>query len=192
MRNSNKLWTEAEKQILIEQYGSVNINTIVQKVHRSEKAIVIMASRLGLGLQRNGELLRPKDVAELFGVHRSTVTQSWIKKHGLKVNKIKFGSESTVCELLIDPKDLIKWMKNNQNMYSTLNLEKNILGKEDNWLKDKREADRKATSRYRRWTSEEKQRLLMYYRRGFKIKEIAERLNRTENSCMGMKRELFK
>jgi excisionase family DNA binding protein len=186
MKNNKKIWTEEEKQILVEQYGSVNIITLMQKLNRSKHSIVIMASRMGLGNKRDYEALRIKEIAEMFGVDKTTVRNTWIKNNGLKARRV-------MNELLVYPDDLLKWMKNNQNCYSTKKLEQNILGKEDKWLKEKRKKDRNAKPRdKKKWSNEEKERLLIYYRRGLKYSEISERLNRSEDACRCRVSNLFK
>lgn len=181
--NHGNVWTFEEKQILKEQYGSVDIMTLVQKLKRSENAINRMAYSLGLGAIDNSEFICAQHVAEMFGLKNHTsIIRGWVGKHGLKAKRIGYKKDSKRKFVMIAQNDLMEWMEHNQDKYSTVHLELNILGDEPKWLKEKRKLDSKNTYS-RNWPAEDTARLISYYRRGMNYKQIAEKLNRSPGAC---------
>lgn len=189
--NHGKPWTEEEKQILREQFGNVDVMTLVQKLKRSPKSITTKAYSLGITARENSELVSAIDVARLFGMNYSrTVIKWWIGKYGLKAKYINIERCSKRKLIMIDTRDLLEWMKNNQERYTTIHLELNILGSEPNWLKEKRKGDiNKRKTRY--WTKEEENRLIMYYRKGISYAEMADKFKRTPLACKKKIAKLF-
>ena len=74
----------------------------------------------------------------MLGVNINTVSVNWIGL-GLKykVQKISKSRSYRYVEI----KDLYEFLERNQNIWDSRNLEKNILGTEPEWLKEKRKRD---------------------------------------------------
>ena len=94
---------------------------------------------LGSAIDNNYNGLKFKDISELLGVNINTVSVSWLSL-GLKY-KIQKVSKSKSYKY-VEIKDLYEFLQQNQNIWDSRNLEKNILGVEPNWLKEKRKLDK--------------------------------------------------
>ena len=134
-------WTKEEETILSDLWGLESIENIAKKLKRTVPAITNKVASLGLGtaIENNYNGLTIKDISNLFGVNINIVSVGWIGL-GLKykVQKIsKFRSYRYV-----EIKDLYEFLEKNQNIWDSRNLEKNILGVEPDWLKEKRIKDK--------------------------------------------------
>ena len=74
----------------------------------------------------------------MFGVHRNSVSIYWVAL-GLKV-KTRHISKSLSYQY-VEINDLYSFLEQNQNIWDSRLLETNILGKEPEWLKEKRKTD---------------------------------------------------
>lgn len=139
--NDKRFWTREEETLLSDLWGTESFETIAKKLNRTVSSIKNKAFLLGLGsvIESNYNGLTIKDISDLFGVNINTVSVGWIGL-GLKyrVQKISRSKSYRYVEI----KDLYDFLEANQNIWDSRNLEKNILGAEPEWLKEKRRLDR--------------------------------------------------
>lgn len=139
--NDKRFWTKEEETLLSDLWGAESFETIAKKLNRTVSSIKNKAFLLGLGsvIESNYNGLTIKDISDLLGVNINTVSVGWIGL-GLKykVQKISKSKSYRYVEI----KDLYEFLEENQNIWDSRNLEKNILGTEPEWLKQKRKLDR--------------------------------------------------
>lgn len=140
--NDKRFWTEEEEILLSDLWGSESFETIAKKLNRTVSSIKNKAFLLGLGsaIENNYRGLTIKDISDLLGVNINKVSIGWVGL-GLKykVQKISKSKSYRYVEI----KDLYEFLEANQNIWDSRNLEKNILGAEPEWLKEKRKLDKK-------------------------------------------------
>lgn len=139
--NDKRFWTKEEETLLSDLWGTESFETIAKKLNRTVSSIKNKAFLLGLGsvIESNYNGLTIKDISDLLGVNINTVSVGWIGL-GLKykVQKISKSKSYRYVEI----KDLYEFLEENQNIWDSRNLERNILGAEPEWLKEKRKLDR--------------------------------------------------
>ena len=139
--NDKRFWTKEEETLLSDLWGTESFETIAKKLNRTVSSIKNKAFLLGLGsvIESNYNGLTIKDISDLLGVNINTVSVGWIGL-GLKykVQKISKSKSYRYVEI----KDLYEFLEENQNIWDSRNLEKNILGAEPEWLKEKRKLHR--------------------------------------------------
>lgn len=178
---SGKKWTEEDINILEYLWGYNNISSIAKKLGRSHNAVRLKIKRLKLGCFKNaGEYLNANQWANILGVDIHTVTDYWIKKLGLKGKKFNPSGESKYKQTFIRHNDMICFLKKNQNIWDSRRVELYAFGPEPQWLKNKREADKLMPKRrLQKWTAYEDGRLIVLYRKGYILSDIAKELNRS-------------
>lgn len=138
--NDKRFWTKEEETLLSDLWGEESFETIAKKLNRTVSSIKNKAFLLGLGsvIENNYNGLTIKDISDMLGVNINTVSVGWIGL-GLKykVQKISKSKSYRYVEI----KDLYEFLEANQNIWDSRNLEKNILGAEPEWLKEKRKLD---------------------------------------------------
>ena len=139
--NDKRFWTKEEETLLSDLWGTESLETIAKKLNRTVSSIKNKAFLLGLGSfkENNYNGLTIKEISDLFNVNIDIVSVSWIGL-GLKykVQKISKAKSYRYVEI----KDLYEFLEANQNIWDSRNLEKNILGYEPEWLKQKRKLDK--------------------------------------------------
>lgn len=174
----NRRWSQNEIEFLQENWGERKVHCIAKVLKRSDYAIILKAQKIGLqGCYKSNEYLCAYDVAKILGVDIHTVINYWIGKCGLKATKkalIQFESWK------ITQKNLLSWLKNNQDKFDSRKIELYGLGVEPKWLKEKRKKDIEIPKRrFQKWTKVEDEKLIIYREMGKKQREIAEILNRS-------------
>lgn len=137
----NRKWTNEEEELLTNLWGNKSIEYISEKLNRTESAIINRVYVLGLGSQiaNNYDGLTITDIANMFSINRMVILTSWVNL-GLKINLRKRSNYSTYAFVTID--NLYEFLEKNQNIWDSRVLEKNILGKEPEWLLEKRKKDK--------------------------------------------------
>lgn len=140
--NDKKFWTAEEEETLSDLWGTISIDKIAKKLDRTISSVKNKASQLGLGsqMENNYDGIRLPEVCKLFNVSANTVNIGWIAL-GLKT-KTRYISNLTFYTY-VEIKDLLSFLEMNQNIWDSRYLEKNILGKEPEWLAAKRKSDSK-------------------------------------------------
>lgn len=138
--NDKRFWTKEEETLLSDLWGEESFEMIAKKLNRTVSSIKNKAFLLGLGsvIENNYNGLTIKDISDMLGVNINTVSVGWIGL-GLKY-KVQNISKSKSYRY-VEIKDLYEFLEANQNIWDSRNLEKNILGTEPEWLKEKRKLD---------------------------------------------------
>lgn len=179
---TRKVWTLEEEKYLKDNWGTVTIETLSSKMHRSIFSLKVRAVRLGLGsmICSNQEDLSINDVVNTLGVTRDVVVKNWGKK-GLNIKHKEITKNKSY--MIVNLEDLIIFLKNNQNLWDSRNVGPYELGEESDWLLEKRSKDRALNPRYyHRFTEYEKKQIITLFKFGKSYEEIAVLLNRSEGS----------
>ena len=139
--NDKRFWTSEEEEILSDLWGTVSVDKIAEKLDRTVSSIKNKVFQLGLGsqMENNYDGISITQVAELFNVNDQTVSIYWISL-GLKTTTRNISKTRKYRYVTIN--DLYDFLEKNQNIWDSRYLEKNILGKEPDWMIEKRKSDR--------------------------------------------------
>lgn len=145
INKTHRRWTSVDDDSLSDLWGNISIERIAKKLDRTVSAIVNRAYVLQLGSQisNNYDGITIQDLANLFMVNRNTILTSWVAL-GLKLSFRKRSNSSIYSFVEID--NLYEFLKNNQNIWDSRTLEKNTLGREPEWLEEKRRKDQSLPS----------------------------------------------
>ncbi len=178
---THRRWTSVDDDSLSDLWGSDSVEKIAKKLNRTVSSIInrVYVLKLGSQISNNYEGISIQDLSNLFMVNRNTILTSWVAL-GLKLSFRKRSDSSIYSYVGIT--DLFTFLKNNQNIWDSRILEKNILGKEPDWLIEKRQQDKKlSTNNIIGLDNLNKQQLLLAKRYILDIKEGQEP-TREENS----------
>lgn len=179
-------WTEQEKEFLSENWGTLTVPTICEKLNRSRNAIMIMVHKLNLGAYYDsGDYITLHQLFLTLGYSSSTMgyaNESWIKNRGLPVRQKKHTTKKVKIVYL---DDFWEWAEKNQAFLDFSRFEENALGLEADWVKEKRKRDQTQLKENIKdpWSPEEDaylKDLLKAHR--FTYPEISKRLKRTEGA----------
>lgn len=136
----HRKWSKDEEDMLKNMWGSKSIEYISKKLDRSFSSILNRLNKLGLGSfsDNNADGLSISYICEQLGITRTTLSVTWVNL-GLKIKKRKLSKYKSIQYILY--KDLMEFLENNQNLYTTKSLEYMAFGEEPEWLKEKRQKD---------------------------------------------------
>ncbi|MEG1597051.1 MAG: hypothetical protein RR359_02100 [Bacilli bacterium] len=183
-------WTEEDEQLLRDYWGNYSIEQIAKKMKRSVFSLKVKAVRMGLGsmIANNVEQISISDISDILNVSLDRLYNTWIDK-GLKIKNIKITKNKSY--MAVTWKDLMEFLKHHQDMWDSRDLEKNILGTEPEWLKEKRNKDiEDEPQKYKRWDKEELETIKRLLLEGKSYKEISEIIQRSEWAIANMLRNL--
>ncbi len=183
-------WTKEEETLLSDLWGTKSIETIAKNMKRTVFSLRVKAVRMGLGpmIRNNYDLITVSDMCDLLNVTRDRITTTWISL-GLNLKQKKLTKNMSYYVITWD--DLMKFLENNQNEWDSRYVEKNILGTEPEWLKEKRIRDIEENPLwYRKWTEEEIKQAETLFKSGKDYKEIAKIINRSEWAVANLLRNM--
>lgn len=133
-------WTAAEKNYLQDQWGNVSIITLAKKLNRSQAAVMLKASRMGLGahLQSDSRVTLNELLATIYGYEVGGYTKNKLIQEGIPVKKHKVKNNSF---MVIDLDDFWKWVEEDKDRMDFSNFEPYSLGAEPEWVSAKRKID---------------------------------------------------
>ncbi|MGV3463663.1 MAG: DNA-binding protein [Heyndrickxia sp.] len=171
-------WTEEEIRFLKENVGRIKIETIAQKLNRTEGSIINKMKRLGIAYTKNQTgLLSTHQLAALLSIDRNTII-GWMKRHGLKY--IKKVTRTTKSFYFIDPKEFWKWAGRNREKIDFSKIECNTIAPEPEWVRHERNDPKE--EHYKVWSVKEESVLKMMVLSGYSYTEVARKLSRTKTS----------
>lgn len=188
---SDRIWTEEEVNFLIEKWGTVSVPHIAKKLGRTETSIYQKKYHLGLGtFLESGDYITWRQLMLAIGTNSDNYKlESWVKNRNFPIKSKKIKNKK-VRVVFLD--DFWKWAEKNKSFIDFSNFIENTLGKEPNWVKEKRRYDIKAKLKCKTtpWTSKEEE-YLIFLLREFKytVDEIATKMNR---SCGAIQRRICK
>ena len=176
--NDKKFWASEEETMLTDLWGSIPIEKIAQKLNRTVSSVRNKSFQLGLGsqIENNYEGLKIKDISDLFNVSTNIISIHWVAL-GLKC-KTRYTTQITSYQY-VEIKDLYEFLENNQNIWDSRLLEKNILGIEPNWLQEKRKTDKNMPIGYFGLNNLTKQQLLQEQKYFLSIEKLNMLQNKT-------------
>ena len=144
LQTSNKrFWTKEEEEMLSDMWGTFSVDLIAKKLKRTVSSVKnkVVMMKLGSTIANNYDGLTVQEICDLFGKDRTVVSITWAAL-GLKFKEKKISAQ--VSYKVVDIDDLFAFLENYQHFFDSRVLEKNILGKEPEWLLRKRELDAKS------------------------------------------------
>lgn len=166
-----RLWSQEEIELLEEMTEKYPLATVARKLNRSENAVFIKQQRLGIGgLRANTDMLTRNTLSRILGIENRTV-QRW-ERRGLKSIRKK-------PYVMYRQQDIIRYMRDHPEDWNAARITDDSLFMGYDWYKEKRRTDK--PNRYN-WTEAEVSRMKTLRRQGFTIREIAEKMNRSESS----------
>lgn len=148
-------WSEEEIDFLSESWGQQSIKRIAGKLKRSEKAVMLMASRLKLGAFLDaGDYITFNQLLKELGIGESYKITSWVKQKDFPIRRKKVVNSFF---LIVKIDEFWKWAEEHIYLIDFSKLEENVLGEEPEWVKVKRKLDirRKELINTKSWTKSE-------------------------------------
>ena len=175
-----KRWSEEELNYIKANYDIKSPRLIANKLNRNQESVRVILKRLNLSAYSvsNADYITISQLSKMINVTEKTIN-NWINTYDdfPIVNKVYY---SYVHKLIVFYK-LLPWLKNHQDLFNTLHMDKYIFGEEPDWLIAKRNHDKlNMAKNYKlRYTKEECRIIMTMYKRGKSYKEIATTLNRS-------------
>ena len=153
-----RAWSQEELIRLEELTEKYPLATVARILNRSENAVFLKRQRTGIGgFMANTDMLTRNTLSRILGVENRTI-QYWERKGLKSVRKKPY--------VMYRQQDIIRYMKDTLFMQYP-------------WFKEKRKND---ISHKYNWTQAEVSRMKMLRKQGFTIREIAEKMDRSESS----------
>ncbi len=177
---TRRRWTKEEEEMLIKYSDKMTESGLAKKLNRPTSSIRSKRKRMGIPcFVECSEKLTGIVVAELVGVHRSSIYKTWESK-GLKMKMV--GAFKVA-----DEKELLRFMKEHPELWKASKCDYYFFCRYK-WFKDRLEREKAGIEKYeknkdvRYWTPTEISRAKMLKRRGFSHREIGAELGRTKQA----------
>ena len=181
-----KNWTKQEDEYLAENWGTVSVATLAKNLGRSENAIIVRKSRLGLGaFLESGDYVTWNQLLKAIGCGSNAggyKVKSWIKNRDFPVHTRRVKNNSFKVVYL---HEWWIWAEKNRDLLDFSKFEENSLGEEPAWVKEKRRHDYEKNRKYIKtpWTKQEDDKLLRLVRRQqYTYDELSRILRRTNGA----------
>ena len=186
MGRQNTKWTKEEEQYLQDNWGTLSVKTLAKNLERSEYAVDVRRQRLGLGaFLDNGDYITFNQLMLALGVDNGGYkTISWIKNRDFPI-RTKRVKQNSFRIVYLD--EWWKWAEKNKNLLDFSKFEENILGKEPEWVKEKRRLDFLKNQKYitTPWTKAEDDKLIrLVKQQKYTYLEVAKMLRRTDGAIV--------
>lgn len=169
---SGRRWTEEEVKFLEDKIGTFTAKSIAKSLGRSFNSVNLKLSRMGLsGFEGSTDLLTMNTVHNILGVEARTIKGKWASK-GLRIMR----KGNYIC---IRQEDLIKYLKEHPEDWNAHQINDDTLLMGYDWYKEKKSQD---VPKSYNWTRSEVERIHMFRKKGYYIREIAEEMGRSESS----------
>jgi hypothetical protein len=182
-----RIWTSEEERYLQDHWGSKSVKLISKHLGRPYGGVRRKAAELGLldpTLHYDGITVRQLTLA--LGISCST-TKTWIEQYGFPAKQKVFSKKQRIY--VVSYEDFWNWAEEYKHLINFAKLEPLLLGKEPEWVREKRSIDRRKFKERRPWTESDKKRLISLVRSyRYTYPEMAAILKRPEAS---IKRKLL-
>lgn len=166
-----RAWSQEELIQLEELTETYPLATVARKLNRSENAVFLKRQRTGIGgFMANTDMLTRNTLSRILGVENRTI-QYWERKGLKSVRKKPY--------VMYRQQDIIRYMKEHPEDWNAARVTDDTLFMQYPWFKEKRKND---ISHKYNWTQTEVSQMKMLRKQGFTIREIAEKMNRSESS----------
>lgn len=175
-----KNWTKEEEDFLVNNWGKYSIQYFAKKLNRSEQSIRVKSYRLDLGSIADArEEIYLKTLLRAIGY---TCNDGMIRRFENDNFPMKLKKRGNKVYRLVRIDEFWKWAENNKTKINLSKMEMNILGKEPEWVKEKRRLDSQRP-KSRDWTLSEERLLKSKASTGrFTVYDLALDFNRTQPS----------
>ena len=181
-----KNWTKQEDEYLAEYWGTVSVATLAKNLGRSENAIIVRKSRLGLGaFLESGDYVTWNQLLKAIGCGSNAggyKVTSWIKNWDFPIHTRRVKNNSFKVVYL---HEWWIWAEKNRDLLDFSKFEENSLGEEPAWVKEKRRHDYEKNRKYIKtpWTKQEDDKLLrLVSRQQYTYDELSRILRRTNGA----------
>ena len=178
-----RTWTEEDRFYLEEKWGSTPIPQLALDLDRTENAVMQKAYRMGLGpFLDSGNYITLNQLMKAIGIEKGVDSYkkiSWIKNRGLPVRRKKIRTDYFY---IISIEAFWKWAEKNLDILDFSKFEAGTLGKEPEWVKQKRQHDIERNRKYIKtpWTKTEDEQLrYLLKKQKYTWHELAQKLRRT-------------
>ena len=178
-------WTKQEEEYLIENWGTLSVGTIAKNLNRSENAVVVRKCRLGLGsFLESGEYITWNQLHIALGIGTADVYKmiSWVRNRGFPIHTKRVNNNSFKVVYL---DEWWVWAEKNMDFLDFSKFEENLLGKEPQWVKEKRRHDVEKKHKYitTPWTKTEDEKLLfLVAKQNYTYDDLSKILRRTNGA----------
>ena len=176
-----RAWTYEEEQFLQDNWGSKSVVNIAKALDRPYGGVRRKATELNLSeptLHFDGITVR--QLMKELKISYST-TKTWIEKYKFPCKKKIFVKKNQVAVIGFD--EFWKWAEEHKHLINFSKLEPKSLGKEPEWVEEKRAIDKLRFHERRPWTDEEITRLKkMVYQFKYTYPQMSVMLQRPEAS----------
>lgn len=173
LKRHKRNWTKRDDEDLKNAWSDFSLETVAERLGRTKDAVTVRAKRLGLGSAYQNDITA-SEVARMLGIACPKNVIRW-KNKGLKMKH-----NGTKSPWRIGYDNLINFLKNNQDLWDSRNMELYALGHEPKWLIEKRRTDMSMPGMHKqKWTEREDSLLISYYNMDRSIEDIADVLQRT-------------
>ena len=140
---SGRNWTQAEKDYLAENWGTVSVERIAENLNRSVGGVINMKGRMGLGAYLDsGDYITLNQLLCAFqgtNAGYSYKTISWVKKRGMPVHSRKVNKKRVKVVYL---EEFWKWAEKNRSFLDFSKMQPLSLGEEPDWVEEQRKWSR--------------------------------------------------
>lgn len=180
-RAKKKIWSEKEEEELREFWGVKSINVLAKRFNVNARQVINKASVLKLGTWiENSEYLTFMEVITALGQKSSGYAYKRLKKLNIPLVKVVRCQSKE----MVDMKKFWEWAEENKKQLNFAKFEKGALGKEPDWVDEKRKLDYKNPTKHsKKWSKESEQLLIKNATSGkYTLPEIAKDFARTESA----------
>lgn len=179
-RAKKKIWSEKEEE-LREFWGVKSINVLAKRFNVNARQVINKASVLKLGTWiENSEYLTFMEVITALGQKSSGYAYKRLKKLNIPLVKVVRCQSKE----MVDMRKFWEWAEENKKQLNFAKFEKGALGKEPDWVDEKRKLDYKNPTKHsKKWSKESEQLLIKNATSGkYTLPEIAKDFARTESA----------
>ena len=138
-------WTQEETEYIAEMWGHKSVNEMARKLGRSAEAIKGKGKKMGLGHHLDSsEMITFRQFILAIGCPSGSYAwyrERW-KKHGFPIHRKAFIKKKFH---MVSIEEFWKWAEAHQDIIDFSNFERYALGKEPDWVEEKRSRVRSST-----------------------------------------------
>lgn len=184
-----KTWTKEEIEYLKDKWGNTSLETLSDKLNRTEAAVKQKAQKLGLAaFLKCGEYITFNEMCLAITGHNANSYQmtSWVKNRNFPLKYKKVGKSKFRIVYL---EEFWKWAEKNQDFLDFSKFKTFSLGVEPDWVVIKRKMDKERAAQSQKnnipWTIDDDNKLKHYLSmHKYTLQEVTKKLNRTTGAVL--------
>ena len=181
----SRTWTDEEIDYLEDKWGNISVPTIAKNLGRTVGAIKSKAYKIGLGrFIHQGNYVTYRQLITSVGYRGAdSFLKKRLKEKGFPI-KYKKSENKKIAIVYLE--DFWDWVEKNKKEISFANFDKGDLGKEPEWVDEKRKNDSKNPTKAtpkKQWTKEEDNILISKLKLNkYTYGDLSKDFNRTESA----------